>query len=260
MIIQHAEKLSYTPKKIISLVPSISSLLFYLGLENEILGVTKFCTLPESLQLNKTIIGGTKNIHIQKIIDLQPDLIICNKEENIKEQIFELSEKFPVWVTDVNNLEENYQMILDIGVLTGKITASIKLVDDTKLSFTINNQSKNNKKIKTAYLIWKEPYMTVGGDTFISDMMINAGLENIFSKQTRYPVITTEDIIQKNCELVLLSSEPYPFKEMHINELKKYLPNIEIILVNGIFFSWYGSELLNSAKYFNYLHNITLNK
>ena len=255
MIIKHPKQLSNPPKRIISLVPSISALLHYLGLEKEMIGITKFCTLPESLLQNKTTIGGTKNIHLQKIKELQPDLIICNKEENIKEQIIELSAIFPVWVTDVNNLEDNYTMITDIGNLTGKVIESKQLVTDIKLSFEKYSLKKNQMK-NAAYLIWRDPYMTVGGDTFISDMMMQAGFKNVFSEQRRYPTITVEDIIQRECNVVLLSSEPYPFKEKHINELKKYLPNIEIHLVNGIFFSWYGSELLNSAEYFKELNNI----
>lgn len=259
MYIKHKDQWTGNPKRIVSLVPSVSALLSYLELDNEIIGVTKFCTLPKVLLQNKTKVGGTKNIQIQKIKELQPDLIICNKEENIKDQIDELAALFPVWVTDVNNMNDNYSMILEIGQLTGKIEKSNQLVDTIKKSFETYS-FKYEHAIKTAYLIWKDPYMTVGGDTFISDMMMKAGFENIFSDKKRYPVITIEDMIQNKCELVLLSSEPYPFNEKHMKELKKKLPNIEILLVNGIFFSWYGSEILNSAKYFEDLRNILLKK
>ena len=122
-----------------------------------------------------------------------------------------------------------------------------------KIAITFKAIPVMRNPLPAAYLIWKDPYMTVGGDTFIHDMMQHCGLENIFEKEKRYPVIKLEDLNEKSPQIILLSTEPYPFKEKHINELARQFPSTKIILVNGEMFSWYGSMLLKSATYFRNL-------
>ena len=99
-----------TPLRIVSLVPSQTELLYDLGLEDNIVGITKFCVHPFHFKATKTIVGGTKTIKFDKIKALQPDIIICNKEENTKEIVEELSQICPVWVTDILMIEDNLQM------------------------------------------------------------------------------------------------------------------------------------------------------
>src|SRR5439155_19776283 len=113
-----------------------------------------------------------------------------------------------------------------------------------------------NKRLRVCYLIWKDPYLTVGGDTFIHDMLQQAGFENIFSTEKRYPEITIEQLQNLNCERLLLSSEPYPFAQKHINVLQPLLPGTKISLVDGEMFSWYGSRLLHAPAYFKTLLSI----
>lgn len=239
------------PKRIVSLVPSQTELLYYLGLEVEVVGITKFCVHPNDWFRNKTRIGGTKNVNIKAIKALHPDLIIANKEENIKEQIEALATICPVWVSDVNNLDDALKMIEAIGFLTATTEKANNLSKTIKHRF---NQLKTpDLKLKTCYLIWREPFMTAGGDTFISNMLGYCGLENIFTPKTRYPEITLQQLLLSNCQLVLLSSEPYPFKQKHIDEIQQALPNARIILVDGEMFSWYGSRLLEAADYFKEL-------
>jgi ABC-type Fe3+-hydroxamate transport system substrate-binding protein len=240
-----------TPEKIISLVPSQTELLHHLGLENEVIGITKFCIHPDNWFRQKQRVGGTKNVNFQKIKDLQPDLIIANKEENVKEQVDELATQFPVWVSDVNNLEDSLDMIERIGALTSKDGEANDLTTNIKTAFA-QLQISNNKP-RTAYLIWKDPFMTVGADTFIHDMLEKAGFQNLFSHQNRYPCISIEDIKTANCQLLLLSSEPYPFQQKHIDELQFQLPDTKIVLVDGEMFSWYGSRLLQAPNYFSTL-------
>jgi ABC-type Fe3+-hydroxamate transport system substrate-binding protein len=251
MILQQATDLHYLPKRIISLVPSQTELLFYLGLESETLGITKFCIHPQIWFKTKEKIGGTKTINLAKIKALQPDLIIANKEENVKEQIEALALDFPVWLSNVNNLADALQMISDIGSLTGKSAAASTLISNINKAF--DEMPETPKPVKTAYLIWREPYMTIGGDTFINDMLHTCGFENIFSDKKRYPEIIIENLPIADCQLLLLSSEPYPFKQKHIDELSQQLPGIKIILVDGEYFSWYGSRMLQSPAYFNQL-------
>lgn len=254
MILQKTSDLHYIPKRIISLVPSQTELLHYLGLEAETVGITKFCVHPGYWLKTKTRVGGTKAIKNNIIYELKPDLIIANKEENIKEQVELLAKDYPIWVTDVNNLEDALQMINDIGELTGKNAEANLLAETISKGFDeLWKHKTSNNKSKTAYLIWRNPYMSIGGDTFISDMLSKCGFENVFANKLRYPEITIEDLQIANCQLILLSSEPYPFKQKHIDELSTRLPGCNIALVDGEMFSWYGSRLLQAPEYFKIL-------
>ncbi len=236
------------PQRIISLVPSISELLYALGLEENVAGITKFCVHPPHWQKTKTMIGGTKNIYIEKIQALQPDLIIASKEENVKAQVEPLSLQFPVWLTDVHNLDTALTMIQDIGRLTQTIHKAEILVQAIGEAFA--QLQPVAPPVNTCYLIWRQPYMTVGGDTYISNMLQHCGLHNVFACKTRYPTIELERLKETNCRLLLLSTEPYPFTEKHIRELQAYLPTVHIMLVDGEMFSWYGSRLVAAAAYF----------
>ncbi len=256
MLLSSPHDLSNPPQRIVSLVPSQTELLYDLGLEKETVGITKFCVHPETWFRTKTRVGGTKTIKKDIIDQLQPDLIIANKEENVKEQVEELAKEYPVWVTDVNDLESALHMIGDIGALTNKSTQAQQMVAAIKRQFSelARSQPKTkNTKLKIAYLIWRKPYMSVGGDTFINDMLQRCGLTNIFLNKTRYPEITVDALKEAGCELVLLSSEPYPFKQQHIDELQAQLPGCKIMLVDGELFSWYGSRLLKAPAYFEQL-------
>jgi ABC-type Fe3+-hydroxamate transport system substrate-binding protein len=237
------------PRSIVSLVPSITELLYTLQLEEQVTGITKFCVHPNNWFRQKTRVGGTKAIKTSVIHELQPDLIIANKEENVKEQVEELAKHYPVWVTDVNNLADSLEMIGQIGTITGTPDRATSLISEINSAFT-QLQTKNNKP-QTGYLIWRNPYMTIGNDTFIHDMLGRCGFKNIFANSTRYPTIDTWQLAQ--CELLLLSSEPYPFQQKHIDELQAELPNTRIILVDGEMFSWYGSRLLHAPAYFTSL-------
>lgn len=245
--------ISATPQRIVSTVPSQTELLHYLGLEKEVIGITKFCIHPSAWFRSKERIGGTKQLNIAKIKDLKPDLILANKEENQKNQIEELALQFPVWVSDVNDLSSACVMIKEVGSITGREKKAEELVQGIRSAFYSENIIPN-QRLRTAYLIWKEPYLTVGGDTFIHQMVEYAGFKNIFADRTRYPQIEIEEINGLDCELLLLSTEPYPFKENHVEELKQLLPKTKILLVDGELFSWYGSRLLQAPSYFKNLH------
>ena len=244
-------KLTHTPKKIISLVPSQTELLYDLGLDHEVIGITKFCIHPDVWFTSKQRVGGTKNVNIEKVRSLQPDLIIANKEENVKEQVETLQQIAPVWVSDVNDLDDALNMILTIGEIVGRSNEAITLAETIQKRFQAIGTI--NKQIPTAYLIWKNPFMTIGGDTFINDMLQRCGLSNIFESQQRYPEINIEKLQTLNCKLVLLSSEPYPFSQKHIDELQQQLTDIKIMLVDGEMFSWYGSRLQFAPAYFEKL-------
>ena len=242
--------------RIISLVPSLTELLFSLGVDERVVGITKFCVHPEEWFRTKTRVGGTKKLNFKTVHDLSPDLIIANKEENVKEQIEALAKDYDVWVTDVNDLSEALEMIHNMGRLTGESdTANAIALAIEKAFEELKMQVSLKRKIRTAYFIWKDPYMVAGNETFINNMMDYCGFENIFSHKARYPEISLSEISQKDCEMILLSSEPYPFKEQHKEEIQKLFPGVKVILTDGEMFSWYGSRLIKSANYFQSLAN-----
>lgn len=243
------------PRSIVSLVPSQTELLFDLGLDTEVTGITKFCVHPEQWFRQKQRIGGTKNVHTDIIHQLQPDLIIANKEENVQEQVEALAEQYSVWISDVNTLEDAYAMIHSIGLLTGTSEKAAAIATEIQQGF--EHLPTAAAPLRTGYLIWKDPYMTIGNNTFIHHLLHRIGLHNVFGEQTRYPAISIEALQQANCQLLLLSSEPYPFQQKHIDDLQQYLPGTRIMLTDGEMFSWYGSHLLKAPAYFqSLLHSL----
>ena len=244
---------THTPSRIISLVPSQTELLVALGLRKNIVGVTKFCVHPKDLRKEKTIVGGTKQVDFEKIKSLKPDIIICNKEENSEEIVLQLENVAPVWVSDITTISESIEVILQLGKIFEvdgralEITANIKLKLEGFKEYVRDFPSK-----KVLYLIWKNPYMAVGKNTFIDELLQINNFENIIiKKNSRYPEVSIELI--KTAELVLLSTEPYPFKKVDANVLAEEL-NSEVKLVDGEFFSWYGSRLIKAFEYFKELH------
>ena len=236
------------PARIISLVPSQTELLSDLGLEEEVIGITKFCVHPEKWFKEKIKVGGTKKLKLEKIRELNPDFIIANKEENTREQVDTLAKEFPVWVSDVKTLGDAYDMINQVGVIVGKSDSASSLLKSIKEEFEKLNPRPPFPR--TAYLIWQKPLMTIGNDTFINSLLRNAGFENIFSSRQRYPVITMQDL-KADCEILLLPSEPFPFSEKHRKTWSRYLPGTKVILVDGQYFSWYGSRLVKAPAYFS---------
>lgn len=236
------------PQRIVSLVPSQTELLFDLGLGDRVLGITKFCTHPELWFRTKRRVGGTKKLKFDVIRELNPDLILANKEENNQADIEQLEKEFPVWVSDVNDLDSALEMIRSIAELTNGDAS--ELMAEIALGF--QQLKPMAAKKKTLYLIWKDPYMAAGSDTFINDMMQRCGFANAVS-ESRYPEFSEEALALLNPELILLSSEPYPFKEKQIQELQVLLPKASIKLVDGEMFSWYGSRLKLAPTYFKEL-------
>lgn len=238
------------PRRIVSLVPSQTELLYSLGLEEEVVGLTKFCIHPEQWRKEKQIIGGTKNFHLDKIRELQPDLTIGNKEENYQEGIETLEKEFPVWMSDIFTLDDSLQMMEQLGEICGKKEEGMTLAQKIREQFL---QLRPLPGISCLYFIWRKPYMAVGGNAFIDEMLHRCGFSNVLQDQARYPELSAEDIRQLNPRLILLSSEPYPFSEKHLQEFKAICPDAEVLTVDGEMFSWYGSRLLKAVPYFQQL-------
>ena len=253
-----------TPHRIVSVVPSQTELLFDLGLDDEVVGITKFCIHPADKVRNKTIVGGTKTLHLDQIHALCPDLILANKEENTREQIKELQRHYPVHITDMVTLPDALTMIRTVGRLVDKEPQAEKMVQQIAATLSPSFLSSRSSPsfslwqatpLSVAYLIWRKPYMVAAGDTFIDAMLEAAGFRNAFAGQTRYPEASPDDLRATEPELIFLSSEPYPFAEKHIAELQAVCPSARVLVVDGEVFSWYGSRLLRAADYFRNLHN-----
>jgi ABC-type Fe3+-hydroxamate transport system substrate-binding protein len=242
---------SYPPKRIVSLVPSLTELLFDLGLDEEVVGLTKFCIHPIDKFARCIKVGGTKKLNIELIKEIKPDLIIANKEENTMADVDELADLFPVWVSDINTLEDAKQTILQIGELIDRQPEASYLIHLISAGFsdlqTLALERGIDKKV--AYLIWKKPYMAAGINTYISDILELNGMRNVV-KSSRYPQLDLSELAALNPDLVFLSSEPYPFIELHVQEIQNVLPKAKIMLVDGEMFSWYGSRLVKAVQYF----------
>ncbi len=243
------------PQRIISLVPSQTELLFDLGLDDEIVGVTKFCIHPANKVKSKAIVGGTKTLHLDQIQALQPDLIIANKEENTREQIEALQRNYTVHVTDMATLTDALAMIREVGALVGKEPRAEDLAQQIVQSLSTSHLSSLPLAPSVAYFIWRKPYMVAGNGTFIHAMIEAAGFRNAFARQTRYPEISPADLQEAQPDLIFLSSEPYPFGEKHLAEFQAVYPSARVLIVDGEMFSWYGSRLLLAGDYFANLRN-----
>jgi ABC-type Fe3+-hydroxamate transport system substrate-binding protein len=292
------------PLRIISLVPSQTELLYALTQNPlpslptlsappfEVVGITKFCVHPDHWFRTKPRVGGTKDIRPEKIAELQPDLIIANKEENVREQIESLATRYPVWVSDIHDLTGALAMIRCLGDIVGRPGQAQTLADQIESNFaTLTpfpasyanpssppppsiratsalpdhnagasgiDRSLDRSLLRTAYLIWRTDkplsYMAAGRGTFIDDMLHRCGLINVID-QPRYPVTDPAALAASGCNLILLSSEPYPFRDKHREELQALVPHADIRLVDGEMFSWYGSRLLQAPAYFRHLLN-----
>lgn len=245
-----------TPKRIISLVPSLTETLYELGLEENIIGITKFCVHPYHLKSVKINVGGTKKVHVEKIKALNPDIIIANKEENTLEIVESLQDICPVFVTDIVTVDDTLKTITDFGKLFKRTTDAKKWVEKIQFAHNDFKVFMENKPLqKAAYLIWREPYMAAGDDTFINEMLKLNKFENIYSLfEGRYPEVEIRKMrIQGDPDLVLLSSEPYPFKEEHAFEIGRVTHHAKTVFVDGEMFSWYGTRLFKAFQYFKAL-------
>lgn len=244
--------LDKTPQRIVSLVPSQTEFLCDIGLEQNLVGITKFCIHPESCYRSKTRVGGTKDFNIEAIRQLQPDIIIANKEENTESLVLQLREEFPVWISDVRDVPSALEMMSQLGDILNRKEQTQTIVTKITSDFAHLTALANPKTV--AYLIWRQPFMSINKNTFIHDVLQRAGFTNVFaSKEQDYPALTLEELAAIAPDLIFLSSEPYPFKEKHIAELQAICPRSQILLVDGEMFSWYGSRMLQTPAYLSKL-------
>ena len=243
------------PKRIVSLVPSQTELLVDLSLESSIVGITKFCVHPHYIRKQKNIVGGTKQVNFSKIKALQPDIILCNKEENTKSIVSELEKFAPVHISDISTIQQCFELINMYGELFNVEAQAQQLIARIHKKRDDFRQRFAEPRLKVAYFIWNNPHMVAGSDTFINEMLSEAGFINVFQDDSRYPEIELNHPKLIEVDAIFLSSEPFPFKEKHVMDFRKQFPKKHILIVDGELFSWYGSRLLKSYSYFSQLHD-----
>lgn len=249
---QIGRHLQYTfpPKKIISLAPALTETMYDLGLEEEIVGRTRFCIHPHDKVKHAVNIGGTKDIKIDRIHKLNPDLIISEKEENTKEIVEELEKHYPVYVFEVQTVTDAFGMMTDLGQITNRNEQAQSRIKDIKKSIE-NLPHAQGKRV--AYVIWKRPYMVVGKNTYIQSLLEQMGFINPFtSYEGRYPEVTEMDLKEANLDYLFLATEPYPFREKDITPMAELLPGVQPMIVDGEMF-WYGVKIIEAVPYFNRL-------
>ncbi|MDO6462288.1 helical backbone metal receptor [Granulosicoccaceae sp. 1_MG-2023] len=238
------------PQRIVSLVPSLSEYLIDVGAGPRLAGVTAYCSRPADILASRVNVGGTKKFNFDAIRQLQPDLIIANKEENYQSGIEALAAEFPVWVSDINTLDQALDALTRIGDLVACGAAGERLTGRIRESFA-RLPAPVGECPRVCYLIWRKPWMTVGSQNFIADMLQRAGLHNVFHDHPdRYPAVTPAQIEEAGPDVILLSSEPFPFNETHVEEARQLFPRARVLVVDAEPFSWYGSRLLYSVRAF----------
>jgi ABC-type Fe3+-hydroxamate transport system substrate-binding protein len=226
--------------RIVSLCPSITETLIDFGLAESLAGITRYCIHPRSITRKLNKVGGTKNPDIAAILMLQPDLVFMNEEENTKEAHTVLSDRLHVEVSFPRTVTEVPAMLRRIGQLTDRIEMGERRARELENTLA-ELESKKSEAFRFAYLIWRDPWMTVGTDTYVSDLISRAGGINVYADSSeRYPTTSMEDLHERRADLVLLPDEPYRFKDRDRGELTRILPNTRIELVSGDDCSWHG--------------------
>lgn len=239
---------NYPPRRVVSLCPSQTETLFELGLGSSVVGRSNWCIHPALEVKTVASVGGTKKVNMRRVRELAPDFFLAEKEENTREMVEELSKIAPVYVTDVRSVGDGLRMIRDLGLLFDCQPRADTLAMKAEMAF--NAIIPNQTNLKVVYLIWRDPYMLAGADTFIQDVLHRMGLNNLgLQLSGRYPAVTTDQLVAFAPEIVMLSSEPYDFQQQHIAELTTFLPNTTFHLVDGEAFSWYGARMIHAAAY-----------
>lgn len=240
-----------TGKKIACLVPSLTEWLIDMGLNHQLVARTKFCIHPKDKVSEIPTVGGTKKVHINKLKSWNPYIVIGNKEENTKEDLEAISDFAPVFVSDIKTIPDLDRFIRSIAEVIPELRVNEFL---TKLKKSKILPFEN--RLKVAYIIWQNPLMVVASETYIDHVLSISGLENVFASHKRYPETSFEELRNLKPDIILLSSEPYPFKNKHIATFSQECPFAKPLLVDGEIFSWYGSKTLQIGSYIEKLQKL----
>ena len=237
--------LTRPPRRIVSLLPSTTETVCALGLADALVGITSYCVEPRAAVRGKLRVGGTKDPDLDRIRALAPDLVVANVEENVREHVERLRAwGIPVWVTYPRTVAEGLRMVRELGELTGtEARADDLLAELEPLLARVRAECARRPPVAVFYPIWREPYMTIGADTYIHDVLAVCGGRNVFgARPGRYPTVTLEEVAAARPEVVLLPDEPFRFRRAHVRDFAAVGAR-RIELVDGRRFSWYGPRI-----------------
>lgn len=238
------------PKRIVSLCPSLTETLCALGLGHRMAGRTRYCIHPQQEVRDMRIVGGTKDIDMDVLRDIEPDLVFAVKEENRKEDIGNISAIAPVYVFDVRSFGDSLMMMLSLGRMMSMRGRAIDMVNEIELLYS--RLPALSYSMKYLFMVWRDPWMSIGQDTYTDSVLACAGFQNCMSeREERYPVLTEKEITESGAELVILPSEPFPFEGIHRQEIRRILPRAMVVFADGEMMSWYGARMLHAAPYLN---------
>ncbi len=237
------------PGRIVSLVPSITEALFAFGLGERVVAVTRFCIEPPDGVRDKEKVGGTKDVATARVNELAPDLVIANVEENTRPDIDALiAAGLPVFVTYPRTVRSAIDELRTLAEITGAQDAAAPILAEAEaeLAQALADQQPTTRVFCP---IWRRPWMTIGPDTYMHDLISLCGGENIYADaEGRYPEVTLEDVAQRRPDVVLLPDEPYPFTEKHEAEVIETMPGVRIYLVDGKLMCWYGPRIPEAIR------------
>ncbi len=249
---------SMSERRVVSLVPSLTHLMYEFGLIKEVVGCTSFCVEPPGIFRHAKVLGGTKDPNIEALLSLSPTHILVNLEENRAQDLdilrrisgIKVVETFPKTVADVAAMIESVAEGLGEPALAAPFVTQLLMARKH-----LTNVRSNSKKSRSClYLIWQNPYMAAGEDTFISSLLSEAGFNNVLSRSTRYPVLTPEDIITLSPEVIFFPSEPYPFRRRDVAKFRQetggFIDLSACYKIDGRLLSWHGPMTSRALKEF----------
>ena len=256
--------------RIVSLVPSWTETLFLFGFDSEVVGVTRFCVHPKELVERVEHVGGTKDPKVARIIELKPDLVVCEKEENRKEDVDALRDAgLEVWLSEVTSVDDSLRAIASLGEAVGKEDAAHALVGRIEASMRDVVAARPPEPIPVYVPIWKDPWMTIGDATYAHHVLAVAGARNVFAgaerrradesadsssagSEARYPERGPDEAIEAGARAVLLPTEPYPFDRKLEDATRALLdagfPRERIRVLDGEALTWYGAREVDGLR------------
>jgi ABC-type Fe3+-hydroxamate transport system substrate-binding protein len=245
------------PRRIVSLVPSLTEALFVFGLDDEVAGVTSFCVEPKESVGAKPKVGGTKTLNVPLVVGLNPDLVVASAEENRKEDIQALiDEGLRVFVTLPKTVADAVDMLEQLAEMTKAGRGAGRIVKEARSALAeLAAANEEREPVPTFCPIWRNPWMTVGPGSYVHDFVTACGGANIFEwRQDRYPRIELAEMAERDPEVVLLPDEPYRFSQKHLPEIRAF-PEVRavrdgrIYLVEGKHLCWYGPRIAGSLRH-----------
>lgn len=241
-------RLPQQPQRIVCLCPSLTETLWALGLAEQLVGRTRYCIHPQPQIESVASVGGTKQVGFDALHAVQPDLIIAEKEENRREDVEAMSQHWPVYVCDIQNLQQAHAAIAQLGDVCARADQAATL--NQRIEQAWQRLPILQPPRRVLYLIWRKPWMAAGRDTYIDAVLNRLGMVNVAATlEGRYPQIETKQLAELGADLCLLSSEPFPFGRQHEEELAPLMPGTQMRCVDGEMFSWYGVRMLPAADH-----------